>query len=161
SGSAERHSASHRRSSNVAWTGGGAAGPAPPVRIADAARAAGDGPRRLGPAEQASRRRAGDQRGHREDPARQRHEEDAGQLARRPGEDGRETGRVGSRMRIVGLTAILLFAGVGCARTPREPVSLTYLDVEWEAHDQLPGLGQDLRDFERETGIKVKRVPAP
>jgi trehalose/maltose transport system substrate-binding protein len=40
-------------------------------------------------------------------------------------------------------------------------VTLTFLDVEWEASDNLPGLGQDLRVFTRETGIQIKRLPAP
>ena len=38
---------------------------------------------------------------------------------------------------------------------------MTFLDVEWEAPDQLPKLARDLQDFTRETGIQVKRLPAP
>lgn len=38
---------------------------------------------------------------------------------------------------------------------------MTFLDVEWEAPDQLGGLGQVLQDFTRKTGIQVKRLPAP
>lgn len=60
------------------------------------------------------------------------------------------------------LGIVLLCSGLGCSRHPSsEPVTITFLDVEWEAPDQLPGLGQELRDFTRETGIQVKRLPAP
>ena len=56
----------------------------------------------------------------------------------------------------------MLCPSLGCSRhSPPEPVTITFLDVEWEAPDQLPGLGQDLQDFTRETGIQVKRLPAP
>lgn len=66
-------------------------------------------------------------------------------------------------MRISRILGILLISSVlGCSRQPpHEPVALTFLDVEWEASDQLPGLGQDLQAFTRETGIRVKRLPAP
>jgi len=66
-------------------------------------------------------------------------------------------------MRIGGLLGILLLAFCpGCSRQPpREPVTVTFLDIEWDANDQLPGLGQDLRDFTQETGIQVKRLPRP
>ena len=60
------------------------------------------------------------------------------------------------------LATLLLFLGPGCSRrASQEPVTVTFLDVEWEAPDQLPGLAQDLQDFTRETGIQVKRLPAP
>jgi trehalose/maltose transport system substrate-binding protein len=60
------------------------------------------------------------------------------------------------------LEVLLLYSIVGCSRhsTPK-PITITFLDVEWEAPDQLPGLGQDLQEFTRETGIQVKRLPAP
>lgn len=66
-------------------------------------------------------------------------------------------------MRIVGILGILLLTcGLGCARkSSHEPVTVTFLDVEWEGPDQLPGLARDLQDFTRETGIQVKRLPAP
>jgi trehalose/maltose transport system substrate-binding protein len=51
---------------------------------------------------------------------------------------------------------------VNCSRPSfHQPVTLTFLDLEWDAHDRLPGLGQDLLDFTRETGIQVKRLPGP
>jgi trehalose/maltose transport system substrate-binding protein len=60
------------------------------------------------------------------------------------------------------LGIVLLCSGLGCSRhSLSEPVTITFLDVEWEAPDRLPGLGQELRDFTRETGIQVKRLPAP
>jgi trehalose/maltose transport system substrate-binding protein len=64
---------------------------------------------------------------------------------------------------IVGMLGILLLSpGSGCSRpSSHEPVTLTFLDVEWEGPDRLPGLAQDLQDFTRETGIQVKRLPAP
>jgi trehalose/maltose transport system substrate-binding protein len=50
----------------------------------------------------------------------------------------------------------------GCnGRSAREPVTLTYLDVEWDTPDAMPGLAQDLQDFTRETGIQVRRLPRP
>jgi hypothetical protein len=66
-------------------------------------------------------------------------------------------------MKTIGIPAILLlFLCCGCSRqSSHEPVTLTYLDVEWDTPDQMPGLGQDLQDFTRETGIQVKRLPRP
>jgi trehalose/maltose transport system substrate-binding protein len=49
----------------------------------------------------------------------------------------------------------------GSGQSSHEPITITFLDVEWEAPDQLPKLAQDLQDFTRETGIQVKRLPAP
>jgi trehalose/maltose transport system substrate-binding protein len=42
-----------------------------------------------------------------------------------------------------------------------EPVTVTFLDIEWDTPDLLPGLAQDLEDFTRETGIFVRRLPRP
>jgi trehalose/maltose transport system substrate-binding protein len=66
-------------------------------------------------------------------------------------------------MKIVGVFLILLLSfGLACSRrSSREPVTVTFLDVEWEGPDRLPGLAQDLQDFTRETGIQVNRLPAP
>jgi trehalose/maltose transport system substrate-binding protein len=58
------------------------------------------------------------------------------------------------------LPLVLIIVG-GCRRTSQKPVTVTFLDVEWEASDELPGLGQDLQAFTRETGIQIKRLPAP
>jgi trehalose/maltose transport system substrate-binding protein len=60
------------------------------------------------------------------------------------------------------LLILLLCSSVSCTRqAPREPVTITYLDVEWEAPDELSGIWRDLQDFTRQTGIHVKRLPAP
>lgn len=66
-------------------------------------------------------------------------------------------------MRIVGIFVILLLSlGLGCSRQPvHEPVTVTYLDIEWDTPDLMPGLAKDLQDFTRETGIQVKRLPRP
>jgi trehalose/maltose transport system substrate-binding protein len=66
-------------------------------------------------------------------------------------------------MKNVGLFGILLFSlGLGCSRQPsHEPVTLTFLDIEYDAPDRLPGLAQDVQAFARETGIRVQRLPRP
>ena len=66
-------------------------------------------------------------------------------------------------MKIAGLLGILLLSlGLDCSgQSSHEPVTVTFLDIEWDTPDQLPGLAQDLQDFTRETGIQVKRLPGP
>jgi len=65
-------------------------------------------------------------------------------------------------IKAAGILWILLLSFLGCSRqSSHEPVTVTFLDVEWEASDQLAGLAEDLRAFSRETGIQVKRLPAP
>jgi trehalose/maltose transport system substrate-binding protein len=61
------------------------------------------------------------------------------------------------------ISGALLFAFTSaCSRErSRKPVTVTFLDLEWDIHDRLPGLAQDLQDFTRETGIQVKRLPGP
>ncbi|MFL6451378.1 MAG: extracellular solute-binding protein [Bryobacteraceae bacterium] len=61
------------------------------------------------------------------------------------------------------ISGALLFAfTLACSReTSRKPVTVTFLDLEWDIHDRLPGLAQDLQEFTRETGIQVKRLPGP
>ncbi|MGA7109947.1 MAG: extracellular solute-binding protein [Terracidiphilus sp.] len=60
------------------------------------------------------------------------------------------------------LVSLLLCSSVTCSRqTLPKPVTLTYLDVEWEAPDELSGIWHDLRDFTQQTGIHVNRLPAP
>jgi trehalose/maltose transport system substrate-binding protein len=55
----------------------------------------------------------------------------------------------------------VLFAAA-CSKQPlHEPITLTFLDVEWDTPDRLPKLAQDLQDFTEETGILVKRLPRP
>jgi trehalose/maltose transport system substrate-binding protein len=68
-------------------------------------------------------------------------------------------------MKKFGLLGILLVSlGLGCSRQPShetEPVTVTFLDIEYDSTDRLPGLGQDLQAFAQETGIRVKRLPRP
>jgi trehalose/maltose transport system substrate-binding protein len=61
---------------------------------------------------------------------------------------------------VVGI--LLLSLGVGCSRrSSREPVTVTFLDIEYDTPDRLPGLAQDLQAFTDETGIRVRRLPRP
>ena len=64
---------------------------------------------------------------------------------------------------IAGLLGILLLSlSLGCSRpSSREPVTVTFLDIEYDTPDRLPGLAQDLQAFTQETGIRVKRLPRP
>jgi trehalose/maltose transport system substrate-binding protein len=66
-------------------------------------------------------------------------------------------------MKIVGMLGILLLSlGLGCSRqSSHEPATVTFLDIEYDTPDRLPGLAQDLQAFTRETGIRVKRLPRP
>jgi len=60
------------------------------------------------------------------------------------------------------LVSLLLCSSVSCTKqASRGSVTITYLDVEWEAPDELSGIWRDLEDFTRQTGIHVKRLPAP
>jgi trehalose/maltose transport system substrate-binding protein len=54
---------------------------------------------------------------------------------------------------------LLVFMAIGCARPSPQPVTLTYLDVEWDAPDALPDLAEALDDFTRQTGIRIRRLP--
>lgn len=66
-------------------------------------------------------------------------------------------------MKIIGIVAISLFSlASGCSRqSSHEPVTVTFLDIEYDTPERLPELGRDLEDFTRETGILVKRLPRP
>ncbi len=66
-------------------------------------------------------------------------------------------------MKNAGMLGILLLSlGLACSKqSSHEPVTVTFLDIEWEVPDRLPRLAEDLQDFTRETGIQVKRLPAP
>src|SRR5215470_2198229 len=57
-------------------------------------------------------------------------------------------------------TLVLSFS-LGCSRTPRQAVTITFLDIEYDTPDRLPGLAEDLRAFTDETGIQIKRLPRP
>ena len=49
----------------------------------------------------------------------------------------------------------------GCARSSPQPVTVTFLDVEWDTSTLNPSLVHDLQDFTKQTGIEVKRLPRP
>ncbi len=56
----------------------------------------------------------------------------------------------------------LLFFALGCSKQPsQEPVTVTFLDVEWDTSTLNPGLGHELQEFTRKTGIQVNRLPRP
>ena len=38
---------------------------------------------------------------------------------------------------------------------------MTFLDVEWDTSTLNPGLGHELQDFTKKTGIQVNRLPRP
>jgi trehalose/maltose transport system substrate-binding protein len=64
---------------------------------------------------------------------------------------------------IAGLCSTLLEWLPGCNRAKPEPVTITYMDPEW-SHDRSQRRFNSegvLRQFEKETGIKVKHLPAP
>jgi trehalose/maltose transport system substrate-binding protein len=56
---------------------------------------------------------------------------------------------------------LLMFAWAGCQRSSQEPVTVTFLDVEWDTSTLNPGLGHELQDFTKKTGIQVNRLPRP
>jgi trehalose/maltose transport system substrate-binding protein len=66
-------------------------------------------------------------------------------------------------MKIIHIFGLLLVSAcLGCSgHSPQQPVTLAYLDVEWDTPDNMPALAQDLQDFTRETGIQVRRLPRP
>ncbi len=61
---------------------------------------------------------------------------------------------------MLGILAVCVFLDCSCQRS-RQPVVITFLDLEWDVRDRMPGLAQDLRDFTLETGIQVNRLPGP
>jgi trehalose/maltose transport system substrate-binding protein len=65
-------------------------------------------------------------------------------------------------MKIVSILGLLLFLLGGCSKpASHEPVTVTFLDIEYDNPDRLPGLANDLQAFTRETGIQVRRLPRP
>ena len=63
-----------------------------------------------------------------------------------------------------GLLALLvLISLISCRSSPKQPVTLTFLDLEWSHDLSKRSLlsDQSLREFENQTGIKVKHLPAP
>jgi trehalose/maltose transport system substrate-binding protein len=63
-------------------------------------------------------------------------------------------------LRMLGVLLLCLSTN-GWGQSPNKPVTLTFLDIEWDTPDLQPGLTQDLQDFTRETGIQVKRLGGP
>lgn len=56
----------------------------------------------------------------------------------------------------------LLYLAPACSKQPsHDPVTLTFLDVEWDTPDRLPELARDLQEFTQQTGIQIKRLPRP
>jgi trehalose/maltose transport system substrate-binding protein len=58
-----------------------------------------------------------------------------------------------------------LFASMAaaCRHTAKEPATITFIDTEW-VHDtsgRVEVLNNTLRDFTKETGIQIRRIPAP
>jgi trehalose/maltose transport system substrate-binding protein len=66
-------------------------------------------------------------------------------------------------IKTAGLCGILLltFAPACSRRSSQQPITVTFLDLEWDVPRFIPGLGRDLEDFTRETGIQVQRLPSP
>jgi trehalose/maltose transport system substrate-binding protein len=59
------------------------------------------------------------------------------------------------------VVAALLASGLACSRPPQnEPVTLTFLDIEWDMSTR-PLAAEDLQAFTRATGIQVKAIPRP
>ena len=64
-------------------------------------------------------------------------------------------------MRIAAIVGALLVSSVACSRPSRsEPVTLTFLDIEWDMSVR-PLAHEDLQAFTRATGIRVKAIPRP
>src|ERR1700722_4895555 len=56
---------------------------------------------------------------------------------------------------------LLVCMTIGCAGPSPKPVTLTYLDIEWDAPDAPPDLAKALDDFTRQTGIRIRHLPRP
>jgi trehalose/maltose transport system substrate-binding protein len=84
-------------------------------------------------------------------------------LKRKPWSEPKlEFWRIAMNRRACILGMLLLSSGLDCSgQSSNEPVTVTFLDIEWDTPDRLPGLGQDLQAFTRETGIQVKRLAGP
>lgn len=66
-------------------------------------------------------------------------------------------------LKITSVVCVLLpfFTLGGCTRSSTQPVTVTFLDVEWDTSTLNPSLVHDLQDFTKQTGIEVKRLPRP
>jgi trehalose/maltose transport system substrate-binding protein len=70
--------------------------------------------------------------------------------------------RLNPKAMVAILVPSLMCLALACSKQPsHNPISLTFLDVEWDTPDRLPELARDLQDFTQETGIHVKRLPRP
>ncbi len=49
----------------------------------------------------------------------------------------------------------------GCGRSAPSQITVTFLDVEWDTSTLNPGLGHELQEFTKKTGIQVNRIPRP
>src|ERR1700727_1283536 len=67
--------------------------------------------------------------------------------------------RVSAIAVLVCVTAFL----IGCHQTPKEAITLTFLDPEWshDSRERDASHEQVLTDFTKETGIRVTHLPAP
>ncbi len=74
---------------------------------------------------------------------------------------GRNVQRSRRIAKIFRTVAIVLLFSDCSKQSSHQPVTLTFLDIEWDAPDRLRGLGQDLQAFTRETGIQVERLGGP
>jgi len=61
---------------------------------------------------------------------------------------------------VAGIAMLLCGLG-GCGHASPQPVTVTFLDVEWDTSTLNPALERDLQEFTRETGIRVERLPRP
>ena len=71
--------------------------------------------------------------------------------------------RLEIRVSVVAVLACLLIFFVGCHQAPKEPVTLTFLDLEWSHDSRERDASHEavLDDFTKETGIRVTHLPAP
>src|ERR1700757_553884 len=65
--------------------------------------------------------------------------------------------------KMIGMLGILLLSWIlgGCHTSKPESTSLSYLRLGWAQPDDLPEMEVLLRQFTRETGIRVRDLPVP
>jgi trehalose/maltose transport system substrate-binding protein len=59
------------------------------------------------------------------------------------------------------IIAVLFCTVSGCRKPAPAPVTLTFLNAWWLQPDELPEAERELREFTRETGIRVQHPPVP
>ena len=62
--------------------------------------------------------------------------------------------------RTLGIWLLAMALG-GCRQSPKEPVTLTFLNPEWSQPDEAPKAEYAAQQFTRETGIRLKLPPVP